>query len=202
MVAGKECWVNLMYDLEYIKRHKKFDQNVINILNNQDQRLVLNKATKESRTFHDWGKQVGGEAHRIISFTRLKISDKGILYSEIFSEHKVEDIVINFFHRRFPKFLIVIGSKRIVYSIDKFGVRKKHLESVKNVVNHLEKNYFDEFLMNLNSEEDMWKTYYYSQNILQRRNKKLQVKMMPKKYMKHMGIENEFYKGNKKLDEF
>lgn len=178
-----------MIDLfELAPRHEKFTKKLLKTVESQPCDLVENKATPESRTLYSLHRQVAGDFQRWRAFARLEISKHGIVFGKIQPEHKVEDMVIEWFLSRFPLFTIVLESRRGTFMISKGSGMKMVKKRLKQLILELEKklpeNPLLSDLMDFNTKS--WENLYDSNFIKQRKNTKLFLKNIPKKYH-HLG---------------
>ena len=197
-------------DLCLADRHKDYSESLVIAVSRQPEEMVEAKATAEARKLYNMHRQVWCEIHRIESFTRLKTSPKGILYATIKPEHKVEDIVVWFFSARFPLFIIAIESKGRCYvaSDSKISIINKPLA---NVVSSIEEGLIENKILSDISDynmgangEDLWNTFYETQYIKERRNKRYFHKSMPRKILRNTGLGMELRGsiGTRKLKDF
>ena len=187
--------------IELAKRHIGFDENIADRV----LEIELNsKSTKDAKKLHNWARQVGCSIQRAEMFTRLSINENGILFARIDPEHYVEDIVVNFFANRFPMYVIVLESRRGCF------VKKKNQQlaivndRMENVIYRLEKNLdTNDILCDLLDFDDkmIWKVFYNSASIMQRKNKRYFMRNIPKKYHELPGLEEEkiAFDGNQSL---
>lgn len=190
--------------IQQAKRNNKFDQKLVLELEQQQDNEIKYKSTRQSRKLYEWSRQVGCAIHKTEAFTRLKISEKGILYARIDPEHKVEDIVVNFFAERFPMYVIVLESRRgcfIKKKGQKLTIVRRRMELV---IKKLESELADDDILGdlLDfDDQSIWKIFYSSANIMERKNKSLFQKNIPKKYHDLDGLaeEKRVFDGNESL---
>lgn len=188
---------------ELAKYHNRFDIKLYKHVMNQDPRLVKSIATPEARKLYRMHREVGRSIHLNKGFTRFDISPHGILFAKKDFEHDVVDIIMHFFHTRYPKFVITIESKGKTYVIDPEGIISTFNQNLKKTVQLLEKKHpINPLLKELNYDETLWKEYYDSQFIRERKNLKLMQKMMPLKYRDFNAVETRMSKRTRNLSEF
>ncbi len=193
--------------IEAFRRHVKFDARLVEKVLQQDEGLVAAKATCEARKLYNLSREVLGDAHRLRSFLRLKVSKHGILYAGIKTDHDIEDIIVAHFVRRFPGFVIVIESqkgsfigsrqlKEVLFVATNLDDILKKLEETLPVVESLEE--FEVF------DERMWETFYKSQNMKERKNMRLFLRNIPKRFHDQEGLATESYiiKHSKRITDF
>jgi probable DNA metabolism protein len=202
-------------DFDLAQRHRDFSYSLMIAVEKQSIELVKAMATDEARRLYNMHRQVSCEIHRLESFTRLNISKKGILYGSISPEHNVEEPVLNFFKNRFPAFIILIESKKkelcyVSKPGQKYTIIKKTLsETLVSIELDIPDNKIAHELVNNNSDinsddEDIWRTFYETQYIKERRNKRYFHKSMPRKILKGAGLATELRMsvGSKELNEY
>ncbi len=171
------------FNLAY--RHKDFKQGIFDKLRYQGESEIESVSTKEARTVYNWNRQVAGCYQRSRAFSRLKISKHGIVYGRIDPEHYVEDMVAEWFLSRFPLFTVMIESRRGTFVISGKHPLKKYVDSIEKLLPEFEAkmpiNSLLEGLMDFN-EDSFWETYYDSQFIETRKNKRYFLHNIPKKF--------------------
>ncbi|MBW3003275.1 DUF4130 domain-containing protein [Candidatus Woesearchaeota archaeon] len=165
-------------------RHEKFTQKLLDTVKSQPLDLVENKATAESKHLYSLHRQVAGDFQRCRAFARLEISKHGIIYGKVQPEHRVEDLVAEWFVSRFPLFIIVLQSRRGTFIMSKDSELKIVKEDIKTIVNDLEQTLPENPLLSslIEFDEQSWENLYDSNFIKQRKNTKLFLKNIPKKY--------------------
>lgn len=197
-------------DFDLARYNKSFSQALYERVIAQPKALVDARATLEARKLHNLHRQVGCEIHRLESFTRLKASKHGILFSEVEAEHNTEEFVARFFCKRFPSFVIVISSARgcFIARFERNRLVVEHdLSSLRDIIKALERDLPVDDIMSYVSDiddEKAWDIYYDSQFLRSRENKRYFLKSIPKKLHSHAGLkkENKAYSGCRCLDEF
>jgi probable DNA metabolism protein len=196
-----------LVDFNLISRHSKYDPRVEETLHGENPAEISSVSTVASRTAHNWQRQVLNSYQRSRAFARLKISQYGILYGRIEPEHYVEDMVARWFSSRFPMFAIIIESKRGTFAIN----RDKNLEILQEPLYQVLSRYEKMLpksdmlsdLVDFNSDE-FWNSYYKSQHIKQRKNRRYFLKNMPKKchLLQSLECERDSFLQNKKLSDY
>lgn len=187
----------------YAHRHANFDPQLEKEVQRQDKAIVENLASQEARKLNKLHTNVGWAVCKLQSFLRFETSKHGILYTKIKSEHKLADIILEFFHLRFPLFHIVIEHGKHTYVIDRNGDITKHNTNLLQTVSNLEKELpVDPLLNDIDSNEEYFQNYYQSQNIKERYNPKLMKQLMPKKYMADDTPEHHINTNTKSLNDY
>lgn len=132
---------------------------------------VMSKVSREAKEFRSIASQVKTEIHRANSFIRFEPDDeKKVMVGKAKFEHDIADLVLVRFAKRYPGYKIVLLSdnKAFVYEDSKIYLD----ETSKYGLVAEKKKDFDEF----------WEMYYNGQYIESRRNKRLGISKLPKKY--------------------
>ncbi|MBW3015425.1 DUF4130 domain-containing protein [Candidatus Woesearchaeota archaeon] len=196
----------VMENFELASRHAKFTEKLWEAVCEQDEALVLNKATKESNSLYSLHRQVANDYQRCRAFSRLKISKHGIIYGRIDPEHEIEDMVADWFLSRFPLFVILLESRRGTFINSHESGFVKTKERMMKVVRMMEKTLPENNMLKdlIEFDELSWENLYDANFIKQRKNVRLFLKNIPKKYHNNEGLAMERRKFMKcrRLDEF
>lgn len=153
----------LKYILKFIKYGDK-----INFMKNDSVIINIDKMCK----------QVKREAHRLKGFIRFKELNNGVLFVDISPENNIIEILVNHFKERLKnESWIIIDTRRknaVIYDKGKYEL----INFVDNYENDLSKE--EELFQNL------WKNYFKTIAIKERKNKRCQMNFMPKKYWKYL----------------
>lgn len=124
-------------------------------------------------------KKVEYEKHRVVGFVRFASIGESLFYSKIEPDHNILELIMPHFSQRFKEenFIIHDIKRKIggIYSKEKgkWHIHTLYLEDIPQINN-------DELYNKL------WKEYFTSVSIKERKNHRLQKRMMPKRYWKHM----------------
>lgn len=134
--------------------------------------------------------KVEREKHRMEAFIRFQHTSDGIFYCGIDPDFNVIPLILNHFKNRYAdQRWIIYDLKRqygIYYDLHKVEeiTLEHHPENLKSLVSN-----------QLNEKEELfqilWKDYFKSTNIVARKNTKLHVRHVPKRYWKYL-TEKEF----------
>ncbi|MBD3259858.1 DUF4130 domain-containing protein [Candidatus Woesearchaeota archaeon] len=186
-----------------IDRHKDFDPQLLAELSRQSEAEIKSCTTKEARKYYNMRRAVGNCLHKAKSFTRFQINKRGILSASIEPEHRIEDLLVRWFYNRFPMYSIVIESKRGCFVCEKGRIWKDKRKMDVVIASLERKKKKDSILSELSNDENLWNEFYDSQYIEKRRNLKLFLKNVPKKFHHWDGMDKERnYLGNRSLLEF
>jgi len=152
---------------KYLKVAFKLGHDVHSFLNIDIIRLV-----------EDINRRVSIECHRFEGFIRFNYIDEKFLYSSIEPDNDILELLYDHFKNRFSKeyFIIhdIFREKALIYN----GISYEIIEMDKTTYEKL-KSHDDEYT-------NLWKAYFKSTTIEERKNLKLQCRMMPKRYWKHI----------------
>lgn len=191
-----------------LPRHCNFTSALIQKIKEIPEVILRNSGTQLAKKVNRMMREVSTEAYRAKQFTRTEINNKGVLFGVVLLKHKVLDLVLKYFHERWPQCIIclynehthktgVINEKGIIHEIDL---------SLKKVVEKFSENrpvipYFEDIQF---SGEQIFETLYNSQNILERENKRYFKSMIPDKCFElpgmRDGVEKRFR--NKKINDY
>lgn len=194
--------INLKQDFNNLNEFKKFDKSIIHacyytfLSNKENKEMLMYTFLKNALKYKEnvfkyrnideinevikTTKYVGGEAHKLKGFLRFKKA-QNFYYASYESTNNVLPILANHFKNRLAtEYWIIKDETRNTYAI--YDLKK--ITYLKN--SSLELNFVDsEF-------EDLWKTFFKTIAIKERKNLKCQMNFMPKKYWSHMlEMENE-----------
>lgn len=152
---------------KYLKIAFKLGHDVHNFLNIDAIRIVDNIS-----------RQVSIESHRFEGFVRFNYIDDKFLYSSIEPDNDILELLGDHFKNRFPREYFIIHDisreKALIYNTAFYEIIEMNKDAYEKLKFH------DDEYMNL------WKAYFKSTTIEERKNLKLQCRMMPKRYWKHI----------------
>ncbi|OOM75168.1 hypothetical protein CLPUN_34090 [Clostridium puniceum] len=152
---------------KYLKIAFKLGHDVHSFLNINEVRLV-----------DDINKRISFECHRFNGFIRFNYIDQKFLYSSIEPDNDILELLGDHFKDRFSKEYFIIHDisreKALIYNRLSYEIIYMDKETYEKLKSHS-----DEY-------SDLWKTFFKSTTIEERRNPKLQSRMMPKRYWKHI----------------
>ncbi|MBR1413625.1 MAG: TIGR03915 family putative DNA repair protein [Bacilli bacterium] len=165
----------------FIKNALKYKSK---IFNHRD----LNCVNKILKIAHN----VGNEAHKLKGFLRFKQMKNNFYYAEYESTNNVIEILANHFKKRLNKdYWIIKDVKRNNYAL--YDLKKiMYLTEDEIIKLNLDKNSEEDIV------EDLWKTFFKTVAIKERKNLKCQMNFMPKKYWNYIiEMEDSNEEGNK-----
>ena len=194
-------------EISYAMRHAKYDPLLLEEVLSQDMVHVQSRTTLQSRQLFGLVSEVTGEFHKLKGFIRFELSPHKILYAKVTVKNEIEDLLATFFKERFPGFCIVIESSRgcfiahynspkVMFIKEDMSIVLKKLESClprHDFLDDLEK-----------SDQEIWKSFYDSQIIQQRKNIASFSRCITKKYQHLKGLDHERYAqhSSKRLTDF
>ncbi len=205
------CGINTKSKDEMIailNRHNNFTPDLKKKILNIPEVILQNNGTLFAKKIDKMIHELFREVERCKQFTRTKLNKNGILYGKIELTHSMDDFILNFFHHRFPNFIICLYNQIRKETIVMFesGDLKKYKNSFKSILEMLSQNrseisYFDGIDYD---NETLFEEFYSSQFIKTRENRKYFKKWIPNKCMKlpglKNGIENRFR--NNQIDKY
>lgn len=193
-----------------LPRHAKFTPNLIEQIKKLPEVYLRNSGSPMAKKLIRMMREVSLETYRAIQFTRTEINNRGILFGIVLLKHRVLDLVLKYFHKRWPQCVICLYNEhtRRTGTINEKGAIREVNLALKEVVEKISKNrsiipYFEDIQF---SGEEIFETLYNSQNIIERENPRYFKSMIPDYCYKlpgmRNGVEKRFSSRNKKLSEF
>lgn len=131
-------------------------------------------------------KSVGREKHRMEAFVRFKLTKDNLYFANIEPDFDVLPLILEHFKRRYA------DQKWMIYDLKRNYGLYYDLEKV-DIVNMMLPNDFDatktskDFFADEELEfQTLWQDYFESTNIPSRKNMKLHVRHVPKRYWKYL----------------
>lgn len=191
-----------------LPRHQKFSPNLIQGIKKIPEVILRNNGTPFAKRVNRMMKEIKTEAYRAKQFTRTEINNRGVLYGVVLLRHRVMDIVLNYFHKRWPNCIICLYNE---YTCKTATINEKEQieefeSSLEDVVVNISKNrsiipYFNDIQF---TGKEIFETLYKSQYISERENSNFFKKMIPNKCYDlpgmRSGIEKRFR--NKEINDF
>ena len=196
--------------IKNIRRHENFTPDLINHIKKLPDVVLRNLGTQMAKKLIKMVREIFRESYRAKQFTRTNINDRGILYGVVLLRHRVMDLVLNYFHERWPKCIICLYNEHTQKTgiMDQRGKIREVKMPLQDVVDKINKHrpvmpYFEDIQF---TGKEIFETLYETQNITERNNKRYYKQMIPDKCFElpglKNGIEKRFDDRNKKLDDF
>lgn len=176
------CFLSEMDGVEMLIYHfvKEAMSNTDNILHNYRDSKILQ--------LHQIDKQIGREVHRMHAFVRFQETRDGLYACMIEPDFNVLPLIGKHFVDRYPAFEWLIYDPRRYYGIH----YKKRLQFItfsesrhryltEEITTHAETDY-----------QNLWKSYFTAVDIPERRNMKLHIQHVPRRYWKYLVEKQNF----------
>ncbi len=151
----------------YLKIAFKLKHNVHSFLNIDVIRLVDNI-----------NKKVMFECHNFEGFIRFNYLDEKFLYASIEPDNDILELIGEHFKKRFPKEYFIIHDisreKALIY------------DTLSYEIVTMDSDVYEKLKLHKDEYTELWKTYFKATTIEERKNLRLQRRMMPKRYWKHI----------------
>ena len=150
---------------KYIVQILKY-KNKLNFMRNKETIINIEKLCK----------QVTNEIHRLKGFLRFELIADKFLYAEIEPDHNVIEFLAKHFKERLPQenWLIYDKKRGIAAAYKEKEIRYSYIEHIE-----FHRNKEDIY-------QELWKKYFKTIAIKERKNKRCQLNFMPKRYWKNM----------------
>lgn len=136
-------------------------------------------------------RKVHREKHRMEAFVRFELTKDNLYYSLIQPDYNVLPLVIKHFYERYADQRWMIYDVRRKYGIyyDLQKVEEVQLDFIRHASGSVPDNaeYLDE---NELLVQQLWRQYFSSVNISERKNMKLHIRHMPKRYWRYLTEKN------------
>ncbi|MCH7337422.1 TIGR03915 family putative DNA repair protein [Acinetobacter sp. NIPH 2699] len=138
-----------------------------------------------------WAKKVGREKHRMEAFIRFKKTTDELFLSLIRPDFNVLPLIQPHFKRRYQdqRWLIYDEQRKYGFYYDLHDIHEVSLEA-NEIDQNIENGASQSFQLQLDEQEflydQLWKDYFNSINIKERKNIKLHVQYLPKRYWRYL----------------
>ncbi|MEN2435533.1 TIGR03915 family putative DNA repair protein [Weeksellaceae bacterium A-14] len=153
--------------------------------------ILMNYGNEKVLYFSQTLKKVSRERHRMKAFVRFKKSSDGMFYAMVDPDFNVLPLIADFFRKRYAdQPWLIYDTKR------NYGLLYNLAEVAEVRLSPVEKNALTEASSITLDEEDehfqqLWKQYFKSTNIEARRNMKLHLQYLPRRYWKYLPEKRE-----------
>ena len=131
-------------------------------------------------------KKVWREKHRMEAFVRFQKTSDNLYYAFIEPDYNVLPLIAKHFQERYAdqRWLIFDGKRHYGLYYDRYHVTEVELQFADATAHGKDiKSVYDE---NETMYQQLWQLYFKSINIKARKNTKLQIQHMPRRYWKHL----------------
>ncbi|MBD3338531.1 MAG: DUF4130 domain-containing protein [Candidatus Lokiarchaeota archaeon] len=196
--------------IDGISRHSDYSPTLAKKIKNLPEVLLRNSGSPLAKKLVRMTKEVFKEAYRAKQFTRTEINDRGVLYGVVLFEHNVMDLVLLYFHQRWPQCVVCLYNEKSQKTgiINEKGIIREVSLPLDQIVRKISEKrpslpYFEDIQF---SGKEIFETLYKSQNIVERENPHYFKSMIPEYCYKLPGMRNGVERGytskNKKIDQF
>lgn len=191
-----------------LPRHYNYTPNLIQQIKKIPEVILRNSGTLIAKKVNRMMREVTTEAYRAKQFTRTEINNRGVLFGVVLLKHRVMDLVLKYFHERWPECIICLCNEHSGKTgiINEDGKILETDSTLKNVVEKVSKNrpvipYFDDIQF---SGREIFETLYKSQFISERENQNYFKRMIPDKCFELPGMKGGVEKRfrNKKINDY
>lgn len=160
--------------------------NIVRRLFAGENNILQNYGDADVLYFFQILKKVSRERHRMKAFVRFSKSGDGLYFAIIEPDFNVLPLIIDFFKNRFT------DQKWMIYDVKrKYGFLYENARVMEVRLTAEEKRALSTDAVIMLDEKDeyfqqLWKRYYQSTNIEARRNMKLHLQHVPKRYWKYL----------------
>jgi len=191
-----------------LPRHRDFTPFLNQQIKKIPEVILRNSGNPIAKKINCMMREVSTEAYRAKQFTRTEINNHGVLYGVVSLKHRVIDLVLNYFHERWPECVICLYNEQTIKTtiIDEKGIIKEFNSPLKKIVEKVSNDrpnipYFNDIQF---SGEKIFETLYNSQFISERENQTFFNKMIPDKCYRlpgmRGGVEKRFR--NKRINDY
>ncbi|MFX1322915.1 MAG: DUF4130 domain-containing protein [Promethearchaeota archaeon] len=191
-----------------LPRHCKFSPVLVQQIRKIPEVVLRNLGTPFAKKVNHMMREISTEAYRARQFTRTEINNRGVMFGVVLLKHRVIDLVLQYFSKRFPQCIICLYNEHNHKTtvIDEKGRIKEFDSPLKSVVEKISEirpiiPYFDDIQF---SGEEIFETLYSSQFISERENKRYFKSMIPNQCFKlpgmRSGVEKRFR--NRKINDY
>ena len=194
--------------IKNLPRHCKSTSVLIQQIMKIPEVILRNSGTLLAKKVNKMMREVNTEAYRANQFTRTDINNRGVLFGVVLLKHKVIDLVLNYFHERFPESIICLYNKHThkTTTINENGQSHTFESSLNEVVKKVSENrpidpYFEDIQF---TGEEIFEALYATQFIPERENREFYKRMIPEKCYKLPGMKGGVEKRfrNKKINDY
>ena len=168
----------------YLSEHSAMEMLLLNYI-----KLILDKGSAieydyrqpEILRVKEINKQIHREVHRMHAFVRFQKTTDDLYYATVIPDFNVLPLIGEHFEKRYSdQHWMIYDSKR------QYGLYydQQHVMRVEWGTEQLQQQ--PEFVPEEKAYEALWKNYFQSVNIVERKNVKLHLRHMPKRYWKHL----------------
>ena len=209
--------------IELLPRHKDFSSIMIDRLNQIPDEILANRASEWAAKFYRMARAVYREYDKGRAFTRTQVNIHGVLSGIITVHHQTEDMILYFFHKRFPKYVIVLYNsvkhktfictetnkcteinapfEQIVIQLSQSRPLMTDDPLISSLISS-EKKSPESVKSAVKEVKELFTAFYESQDIPERKNRAYFNRVVPQKWQKTANMAMEKGYLNRKMDRF
>lgn len=194
--------------INILPRHCNFSSILIKQIKDISEVVLRNSGTPFSKRINRMMREVTTEAYRAKQFTRTEINNRGVLFGVVLLRHRVMDLVLIYFHERWPECVICLYNEHSGKTgvINEKGRIQEITAPLKSIVEMISRKrpimpYFEDIQF---SGGEIFEILYKSQYIPERENKNYFKRMIPDKCFELPGMKGGIEKHfrNKKINDY
>lgn len=154
-----------------------------------DKNIFTNYGNPHILDLHKMYLKVSHEQHRMKGFVRFQKTKDNIYYAEIEPDHNVLPLLSSHFSKRFADQLWIIYDKKRKYGLyyDLQNVQEIQLNFDAEISSNKQKMLPENMVEDQEAMyETLWKDYFKTVNIKERKNIKLHTQFLPKRYWRYL----------------
>ncbi|TFH27660.1 MAG: DUF4130 domain-containing protein, partial [Promethearchaeota archaeon] len=94
-----------------IRRHSEFSLQLVQKIREHEASILQNSGSPFAKRVNGMIRAVFKEFDRQRQFTRTELTPQGVLWGEVHFQHRIEDLVLEYFHERFPQCIILLANE-------------------------------------------------------------------------------------------
>lgn len=178
--------------MSMISRHASFSFKLKREIQEHPESFLQSSGSIFAKKINGMIREIFREMDRQRQFTRTSLSSNGILIGKVQFKHHIEDMVLDYFHTRFPQFIICLFNeiKNETIIINENGAMFRSRKNFQEIIDIMSKSRpISDIYSKIDvSTEKLFNEFYSSQFIKARENRRYFRHMIPKKVMKHPGM--------------
>lgn len=160
--------------------------NVVLKIWNEGNKILENFTDKDVMLFTQTVRKVEREKHRMMAFIRFQKTTDGCYHSIIEPDYNVLPIIAKFFKNRYTDQVWLIYDVRRRYGLYYDLINILEIELSRTLENSTLPNTSIELADDEELYNNLWRDYFKNTNIESRRNMKLHIKHVPRRYWKYL----------------
>ena len=94
--------------ISVLPKHKNFSPVLIKHIKRLPEVILRNSGNSLAKKINRMMREVFTEVYQAKQFTRTEINNQGVLYGVVLLKHRVIDMVLKYFHERWPNCIICL----------------------------------------------------------------------------------------------